>query len=196
MVHTYPLDLSFKVLSIHTRLSVTDANGRLILYVRPKAFRLRESINVFADEQQSKLMFHMEADRIMDFSAAYRMTDASGIPVGSVKRQGMRSLWRAHYQIETTGQPGFLLHEENGWVKVIDGIVGEIPVLGLFSGYFLHPSYLVQNTAGRPIMRLVKQPAFFEGRFRIEKLAEVEPSQEDALLLGLLMMVLLERSRG
>ncbi|RPI24415.1 MAG: hypothetical protein EHM61_17110 [Acidobacteria bacterium] len=196
MAHAYPLDLSFKVLSIHTRLSVADANGRLILYVRPKAFRLRESINVFADEQQSKLMFHMEADRIMDFSAAYQMTDASGAPVGSVKRQGMRSLWRAHYQIETAGQSGFLLHEENPWVKVIDGLVGEIPVLGLFSGYLLHPSYVVEDAAARPIMRIVKQPAFFQGKFRVEKLAGLEPRQEDAILLGLLMMILLERSRG
>lgn len=196
MVHTYPLNLSFKVLSIHTRLSVADANGRLILYVRPKAFRLRESINVFADEQQSKLVYHVEADRIMDFSAAYRMTDASGAPIGSVKRRGMRSLWRAHYHIEATGRGAFILREENPWVKVMDGIVGDIPVLGMFSGYLLHPSYLVEDPAGRPIMRVVKQPAFFEGKFRVEKLAELEPRQEEAILLGLLMMILLERSRG
>jgi len=196
MVHTYPLNMSFKVLSIHTRLSVADANGRLILYVRPKAFRLRESINVFADEQQSRLVYHVEADRIMDFSAAYRMTDASGIPIGSIKRRGMRSLWRAHYQIEATGQGAFLLREENPWVKVIDGIVGDIPVLGLFSGYLLHPSYLVEDASGRPTMRVVKQPAFFEGKFRVEKLAELEPRQEEAILLGLLMMILLERDRG
>jgi len=196
MAYSYPLELSFKVLSIRTRLSVTDGNGKLILYVRPKSFRLRESINVFADEQQSKLVFHIGADRILDFSAAYRMTDASGAPVGMVKRQGMRSLWRARYQIEAAGQPGFFLHEENPWVKVIDGVVGDIPVLGLFSGYLLHPSYLVQDGTSRPIMRLVKQPAFFEGKFRIEKLAELDSRHEKALLLGLLMMILLERDRG
>jgi len=108
----------------------------------------------------------------------------------------MRSLWRARYQIEIPGQVAFLLHEEDPWVKVIDGIVGDIPVLGLFSGYLFHPSYLVEDGAGRPVMRLVKKPAFFESKFRVEKLKELEPRQEEAILLGLLMMILLERSRG
>lgn len=45
-------------------------------------------------------------------------------------------------------------------------------------------------------MRLTKQPAFFEGRFQIDRLGELSPREELNLILGFLMLVLLERSRG
>jgi hypothetical protein len=45
-------------------------------------------------------------------------------------------------------------------------------------------------------MRLSKQPAFMEGRFRIEKLGVMSEPDETRAVLGFLMMVLLERRRG
>jgi hypothetical protein len=45
-------------------------------------------------------------------------------------------------------------------------------------------------------MRLSKQPAFMQGSFRIEKLAEMSPNDEMRAVLSFLMMVLLERRRG
>ena len=79
---------------------------------------------------------------------------------------------------------------------MLDSLLGEIPILGIFSGYFLHPSYLASRADGSPAMRLTKEPAFWEGKFRIEKLADLTPREELNLLLSFLMMILLERSRG
>jgi hypothetical protein len=79
---------------------------------------------------------------------------------------------------------------------VVDGVFDQIPLVGMFSGYLFHPAYLVSDDQNRPLMRLVKQPAFFEGKFKIEKLAELQPAVEIRILLSLLMMVLLERARG
>jgi len=45
-------------------------------------------------------------------------------------------------------------------------------------------------------MRLKKEPAFFQGKFSIEKLAEMSEEEETQILLSLIMMVLLERQRG
>ena len=50
----YPLTLTFKLITIGSRLSVRDASGNLIAYVRPKRFKLKEDINVFADENQTR----------------------------------------------------------------------------------------------------------------------------------------------
>jgi hypothetical protein len=72
----------------------------------------------------------------------------------------------------------------------------QIPVLGPFAGYFFNPSYIVTRTDGTPVMRLQKLPAFFEGKFRIEKTGEMNPAEETRALLSLLMMLLLERARG
>jgi hypothetical protein len=92
--------------------------------------------------------------------------------------------------------PEVTIREENPWIRVVDGIFDQIPLVGMFSGYLFHPAYLVADSQGRTLMRLVKQPAFFEGKFTIEKQAVLEPAVEMRILLGLLMMVLLERSRG
>ena len=89
-----------------------------------------------------------------------------------------------------------VIHEENGWIKVVDALIGEIPVLGIFTGYFFNPSYVVARMNEAPIARLVKQPAFLEGKFQMTKLAELTSEEENRVLLGLLAMTLLERTRG
>ena len=193
----YPLTLTFKLLTIGTRLSVRDAGGNLIAYVRPKRFKLKEDINVFADENQTRLLYNVKADRVIDFSARYNFTDASGRFLGSIKRQGMRSLWKTNYQISDAGDRQILeIHEENAWIKVIDGLVGEIPVLGMFTGYLFNPAYIVSRTDNTPVVRLQKQPAFFEGKFEVSTQAHLSESEESLVLLGVLTMTLLERSRG
>jgi len=45
-----------------------------------------------------------------------------------------------------------------------------------------------------PLVRVVKQPALFEGRFQAHSLAN-EPIS-DIVVIALVMMLLLERSRG
>lgn len=45
-------------------------------------------------------------------------------------------------------------------------------------------------------MRITKQPAFFEGKFLIEKVGHVSPREELNLFLSFLMLLLLERRRG
>ncbi len=49
---------------------------------------------------------------------------------------------------------------------------------------------------GTPVVRVQKQPAFFEGKFKIEKIADLRPEEELNLIYSFLMMLLLERDRG
>ena len=193
----YPIELSFKLLAIASRIYIRDANGGLIGYVKQKLFKLKEDINIFADENQTQHLYNIKADRVLDFSARYNFTDAQGNRIGSIKRKGMRSLWRANYEIHDASELQTLkINEENGWVKVIDSLVGEIPVVGMFTGYFFNPSYLVSRVDETPVARLQKQPAFFEGKFQISLLSQLSPADETLVLLSVLSMTLLERSRG
>ena len=88
------------------------------------------------------------------------------------------------------------IQEANPWSKVFDSLFGEIPIIGMFTGYVFNPSYNVLRQNGAAIMRLTKEPAFFEGKFKIEQSAPLGESEETLCLLSLIMMVLLERSRG
>lgn len=193
----YPIDFSFKLLAIASQIYIRDANGSLLAYVKQKLFKLREDINVFADENQTQHLFNIKADRVLDFSAKYNFTDARGNFLGSIKRRGMRSIFKASYEIYDERDVQVMkINEENGWIKVIDSVIGELPVVGMFTGYFFNPSYIVSRIDDSPVARLAKQPAFFEGKFRMLKLGDITPEEEPRVLLSLLTMTLLERIRG
>ncbi len=193
----YPIDLTFKLLALASQIYIRDANGQLIGYVKQKLLKLKEDINVFADEGQTQHLFNIKADRILDFSANYRFTSASGQPIGSIRRRGMRSIFRANYEIsDAAGNHVMSIREENAWIKVGNALIGELPIVGMFTGYFLNPAYLVTQVDGSPVARLAKQPAFFEGKFQLTPNAALAPEDETLVMLSVLTMTLLERSRG
>ncbi|CAN5387427.1 hypothetical protein BH10ACI3_BH10ACI3_03990 [soil metagenome] len=193
----YPLNLSFKLLALASQIYIRDASGNLVGYVKQKMFKLKEDINVFTDETQTQHLYNIKADRVIDFSAKYHFTDPQGNVLGSIKRQGMRSLWKANYEIFDAAERQVMkISEENGWVKVVDSLLGEVPILGMFTGYFFNPSYMVARMDDTPVARLTKQPAFFEGIFQLEPLMAIAPDEEPRLLLSVLTMTLLERMKG
>jgi hypothetical protein len=195
----YPVTFRFKLIALAPQIYVTDANGKTICYVKQKLFRFREKVEVFTDDMMQQLMATVEADRIIDWSARYTFKSPTGQVLGAVERRGLKSLWKAHYDVFAPGAqtPTFAIQEANPFVKMLDGIVGGIPILGMFTGYMLHPSYTAARVVGdAPVMRLTKQPAFWEGVFKLETAGAADEGEQLALLLSFLMMNLLERQRG
>lgn len=194
----YPLTLSFKILALASQATVTDASGRTVLYTKQKLLKFKEHVEIWTDKSQATRLADIKANKLIDWSARYFFTDSSGKALGSVGRRGWRSIWKAHYESFDPGSdvPAFSIREESPWTKVFDSLLGEIPIIGMFSGYFFHPSYIVSRADGQPVMRMVKQPAFWEGRFQIEKNAALTPHEELNLFLSLMMLILLERGRG
>jgi hypothetical protein len=192
----YPLELTFKLWALAPQISVVDARGSFVFYVKQKLFKLKEAITVFADVGQNNPLYYIKADRIIDFSARYDFTDASGNYIGAVKRRGLKSLWRARYDIFDGETTNLSIQEKNPWIKVIDALFAEIPVLGMFSGYVFNPVYLVSRKDGSVVMRLEKIPSFLSRKFTLKKVDHLDDREEKQVLLSLMMMLLLERSRG
>ena len=196
MQYQYPLNLSFKILALAPQITITDASGRVILYVKQKLFKLKEEVQVFSDVEKTNQVFAITADRIIDFSARYNFADMAGNSLGAVKRRGMKSLWKAHYDIFEGEKPVLEIQEENVMVRLADGCLTAIPIVGAFSGYLFHPAYLVSRGETQTLMRFQKLPALFEGKYKIEPQTELNPAEENRIILSLIMMILLERSRG
>lgn len=195
----FPLSLRFKLLALTPQIYVTDASGQSVFYVKQKMFKLKEKIDVFQDESRSRQLATIAANKILDWSARYFFTSTDGVDLGSVGRKGMRSIWRASYEIFAPGDNNadFEIREENPWAKVGDSFFGELPIIGMFAGYLFHPRYLItRKSTGQPVFRLTKQSAFWEGKFIIEKFGDANESEEVALTLSLLMLILLEKRRG
>ena len=193
---SYPLDLSFKIATIGTRIRLNDATGRQVGYARKKKFKLKEDVRVYEESDQSRLRFRMKADRMLDFSARYAISGPDGHPVGAVGRQGMKSLWSSAYVLDDTydAEAGSI-REENPWTKVLDGVLESVPLADALGGLFFNPTYLAE-LRGTDVLRIRKRPSVLESSFRIEKLTDFSDRDEDLLLAGTIMMVLLERDRG
>ena len=200
MYYQYPLNLRFKLIALAPQIYVTDSSGQEIMFVRQKIFKLKEDVRIFSDSSKTTEVFRIRADRIIDFSAKYHFFNSqTDAPLGAVKHKGFRSIWSAHWLLfDTSDQQSHHMTEDNPWAKVLDTLLGEIPVVGLFTGYVFHPSYTVYDSqTNEPVMRLTKEPAFFESKFTIQSLeGSLKPEEEQRILLSILMAVQLERSRG
>lgn len=195
----FPLDFKFKITTLSSDFNITDAKGNYVAYVREKLFKLKEDVIVFSDENKNQELFRIKADRWLDFNASYNITDnQTGNSLGKLTRKGMRSIWKSTYHIlDQNNQDKFQIKEDNAWVKFLDGFVGELPLVGMFTGYFLNPSYTVTDNSGKSYFQLKKMPSFFGRKFQLIRLNDGLTSEEESLIvLSFLMMVLLERARG
>ena len=193
----YPLTLTFKFLTISSYIRVVDATGKLVSYAKQRAFRLKEDVTIYADETQTRPLYHIKADQIFDIGATYRVSTADGRPLGAVRQRGMRTLWSATYDIlDETGSAIGLIHEQDPWVKVIDGLIGGIPFVGFVIQQWINPTYLIDGSDGATLLRMRKRPSLIERRFLVEQAAPLPSRLEPLALPAALMVVLLERGRG
>ncbi len=127
----------FKLLGAAFRIETVD--GRLLAYSRQKAFRLREDIRVFADEAQEVELLHIQADRVIDFSAAYRVIDSqTGEPVGSLRRKGWSSLLRDSWELlDPEGNVRGHVVEDSAWKALVRRTIE-------LAGLLLPQTYLLQ----------------------------------------------------
>lgn len=194
----YPLDFKFKITTLSSDFNITDKNGNYVAYVREKMFKLKEDVIVFNDESKSEELFRIKADRWLDFNASYAINDlVNQKSYGRLARKGMRSFWKSHYEIlDEKDDLKFFISEDNAWVKIFDGMVSEIPIVGMFTGYFLNPSYTVKDPNGNEYFKLRKMPSLVGRRFQLDRLKDIDDEDESLVVLSFLMMVLLERTRG
>jgi uncharacterized protein YxjI len=193
----YPLTLTFKFLTISSYIRVVDASGQLVSYVKQRAFRLKEDVTIFEDEGQTQPLFHIKANQILDIGATYSISGADGRLLGALRQRGMRTFWKATYDVlDVAGEAVGLIHEQDAWVKVIDTLIGEIPFLGFVLAQWINPTYLIDGTDGMTVLRMRKRPSLIERRFIVDEEAPLPPRLEPLALPAVLMVVLLERGRG
>ncbi len=193
----FPVQLDFNISTFANDFTAYDADEKVIAYVKQKLFKLKEDISVFSDASQSKTNYKIKANKWLDFNTAYDFHNAEGKVFGKVVRKGWKSIWKAEYQIVNEHEKTiYQINEENPWTKVLDRFAGEIPILNFFTGYLFNPSYILKDLQGKEIVRLKKMPSFWGKKFEIDELQPLDGSNDDRILLGLMMMILLERHRG
>jgi len=193
----YPLKFSFKIGTLANDFVIKDSAGSTQGYVRQKMFKFIDEIQVFNNEKKTQVLYTIKANKWIDFSASYIFSDGNGNKLGRVARKGMASIWKARYEIyDHNDEYQFLIQEDNGWTKVFDAMLGEIPILGMFSGYLFNPKYTMKREDGTEVFKLKKEPSMFGRHFSVTKVGEVNSEEEQNAALSWMMMILMERRRG
>ena len=193
----YPISFVFNISTLSNDFKATDSQGKTIAYIKQKMFKLKEDVTVYSDENKSHVNYKINSDRWIDFSAAYSIKNSNNIEIGKIARKGWKSIWKAEYEIINKDQKlKYRIKEDNAWVKVLDHLLGEIPILNFFTGYFFNPSYSVMDLQNKTILKMKKEASFFGRKFQIENSNSATIEDEESIILSLMMMVLLERRKG
>jgi len=70
---------------------VHDEHGSVIGYCKQKAFKLREDIKLYTDEDMNEMLLSLNTQQIIDFGATYSVTLPDGTALGTLRRKGMKS---------------------------------------------------------------------------------------------------------
>lgn len=70
---------------------VYDEHGSVVGYCKQKAFKLKEDLKLYTDEDMGDMLLSLQAKSVIDFSSTYYVTLPDGTSVGSLRRKGMKS---------------------------------------------------------------------------------------------------------
>ena len=75
------------------------AEGPVIAVAQQKRMAFKEQVTFYADEARTQPVFGFKARQRMDLGATYDVTDASGTPIGSFRKEFAKSLLRSTWQL-------------------------------------------------------------------------------------------------
>jgi hypothetical protein len=77
---------------VGAKFYIHDQQGNVIGFSKQKAFKLKEDIRIFTDEQMTHELISIKARKVLDISSAYDVVDsATQQRIGVLKRKGIKS---------------------------------------------------------------------------------------------------------
>ena len=110
-----------KILGEAFHIYTDDSQTELLGYCELKAFKLKEDIRIYTDEEKTTELISIKARSILDISAGYDVVDAqSGSSLGSYKRKGLKSLFKdTDKLLDQEDQEYAELSEDSGLLALI-----------------------------------------------------------------------------
>ena len=192
----FPLNLNFKIMAFVPQIYLSDSDGTGLFYIYQNFWKIKEKIHIYNNPNRDQMLYEINADRIIDLSPRLDITDAYGQNVASMKRSGWRSILKSHWEMSVNDTPKYTITEENPWVKFFDGFVSDLPVIGIFTGFFLNPKYIIVDQMGEKVARIIKKRSFLESNFGIETLKDVSDEDKTLIAFAVIVVALFERRRG
>jgi len=176
-----------KFFALAGQVYVNTPDGALVCYVKQKLFKLKEEITVFADEAQTRPLVQIKARQIIDFSAAYDVTESSsGRKIGALKRKGLKSIIKDEWMVMNANDEVVArLTEKSGWGAFASRMISLIP-----------QKYSILSQDGRELATINQRFAFFVHKFDIN-LSQLDASLDrDLAMASTILLLLIEGRQG
>jgi uncharacterized protein YxjI len=114
-------------------IRLVDANGTegpLLAVAQQKRMAFKEQVTFYADEARTQPVFGFKARQRLDLGATYDVTDASGTPIGSFRKEFAKSLLRSTWQLSAADGLQATGTERNPTIAAIRRLWEFIPVVG------------------------------------------------------------------
>lgn len=99
---------------------IYNPSGGLSLFASMKAFKLREDIRIYTDEQKLHEVLVIKARNIIDFSSAYDVWDpVLNVKIGVLKRRGLKSMLKDEWVIMNAADQDIGIIYEDSWLLAI-----------------------------------------------------------------------------
>lgn len=156
---------------------ISDSAGAVIGYCKQRAFRLREDMRVYTDATEQKLLLRIAARTILDFSTTYDVFLPTGELIGSLRRKGLKSLFRDEWSFLDEHETEIAtMREESGMLAAMRR------VNDLFS--VLSPQrFVIADRGDRHIATIRQHANVFVLRYGIAIHVE-DPILDDLLILA------------
>jgi hypothetical protein len=172
----------FKLFGGH--FTIFGLDGALLASSEQKAFKLKEDIRVNDGTPGGAELLQIKADRIVDFSACYKVTDSqTGEHVGTLRRKGWSSLFRDSWEIlDAEGIVRGKVLEESAWKAFFRRTVEAVSL-------FMPQSFLVEID-GQVVATMRQNFNVFIPKFDVDLSLDTEGMLPRPLALATVVLLL------
>ena len=120
-----PFQNAYRVLS--------DAEGQpgaLIAFAKQKRLAFKESFTVYGDEEATRPVLTISADRRLDVRSTMTVRDPAGTSLGVLRKRGAASLLRSTWEAEQPGRPPVVVQERSLAVALLRRLWNVVPFVG------------------------------------------------------------------
>ncbi|NUP14400.1 MAG: hypothetical protein HOW73_50870 [Polyangiaceae bacterium] len=97
------------------KFHVYAPDGQLVAFVKHPLLRLKQEFTIFADEAQTMPLLHIKGRQVIALNHNYDVFDAAtGQMVGSIRRRGLKSIFRDTFELLDPNDQNVGLCEEEG----------------------------------------------------------------------------------
>jgi uncharacterized protein YxjI len=111
-------------------VNADGSEGPLIALAQQKRMAFKEQVTFYADEARTQPVFGFKARQRMDYTATYDVTDASGTPIGSFRKDFAKSLLRSSWQLTAADGLQARGTERNHTIAILRRFWDMVPIIG------------------------------------------------------------------